>query len=168
MHFAERTYHAYADLRKRETCQDWMLDRARGRAAGRMARQIWQQVSVAHLPATASLLAKHLCKGAESESQCREQLCITHCLAPQAMLICRWCMVAKKISGRTGQQCAQRWRHKVNRTSSNSTSPCFFCIMLWFSPFDCKCHNDMCLQLTLSSWLSAASGGKHTKDHHPH
>ncbi|DBB07177.1 TPA: hypothetical protein ACH3X1_011744 [Trebouxia sp. C0004] len=26
----------------------------------------------------------------------------------------RWCMVAKKISGRTGQQCAQRWRHKVN------------------------------------------------------
>ncbi|KAK9867210.1 hypothetical protein WJX84_001208 [Apatococcus fuscideae] len=26
----------------------------------------------------------------------------------------RWSAVAKKITGRTGQQCAQRWRHKVN------------------------------------------------------
>ncbi|KAK9820139.1 hypothetical protein WJX72_006542 [[Myrmecia] bisecta] len=26
----------------------------------------------------------------------------------------RWSAVAKKIPGRTGQQCAQRWRHKVN------------------------------------------------------
>ena len=30
----------------------------------------------------------------------------------------RWCMVAKKISGRTGQQCAQRWRHKVSHSVS--------------------------------------------------
>jgi Myb-like DNA-binding domain len=28
----------------------------------------------------------------------------------------RWSAVAKKIPGRTGQQCAQRWRHKVNPT----------------------------------------------------
>ena len=26
---------------------------------------------------------------------------------------CRWSAVAKKVVGRTGQQCAQRWRHKV-------------------------------------------------------
>ncbi|KAK9867627.1 hypothetical protein WJX84_006104 [Apatococcus fuscideae] len=32
----------------------------------------------------------------------------------QAKLGNRWSAVAKKISGRTGQQCAQRWRHKVN------------------------------------------------------
>lgn len=25
----------------------------------------------------------------------------------------RWSAVAKKVVGRTGQQCAQRWRHKV-------------------------------------------------------
>ena len=27
---------------------------------------------------------------------------------------CRWAEVAKQITGRSGQQCAQRWRHKVN------------------------------------------------------
>ncbi|KAK9908792.1 hypothetical protein WJX75_003000 [Coccomyxa subellipsoidea] len=32
----------------------------------------------------------------------------------QAKLGNRWSSVAKKIPGRTGQQCAQRWRHKVN------------------------------------------------------
>eukprot|EP00884_Botryococcus_braunii_P013629 jgi/Botrbrau1/22267/Bobra.0138s0027.1 len=32
----------------------------------------------------------------------------------QAKLGNRWSAVAKKIPGRTGQQCAQRWRHKVN------------------------------------------------------
>ncbi|KAK9797749.1 hypothetical protein WJX73_005770 [Symbiochloris irregularis] len=32
----------------------------------------------------------------------------------QAKLGNRWSGVAKKIPGRTGQQCAQRWRHKVN------------------------------------------------------
>lgn len=32
----------------------------------------------------------------------------------QAKLGNRWSSVAKKIAGRTGQQCAQRWRHKVN------------------------------------------------------
>ena len=46
----------------------------------------------------------------------------------------RWSAVAKKISGRTGQQCAQRWRHKVRAASGRqsrlgmkqalSTAPC--------------------------------------------
>ena len=54
----ERTCHAYADLRERATSQDWMLDRKRGRAAGRMARQIWQQVSTTLVLACAST---HVC-----------------------------------------------------------------------------------------------------------
>ena len=29
-------------------------------------------------------------------------------------LVPRWSQVAKYIPGRTGQQCAQRWRHRVN------------------------------------------------------
>ena len=26
----------------------------------------------------------------------------------------RWALVAAELEGKTGQQCAQRWRHKVN------------------------------------------------------
>jgi len=26
----------------------------------------------------------------------------------------RWALVAAELPGKTGQQCAQRWRHKVN------------------------------------------------------
>eukprot|EP00891_Asterochloris_glomerata_P009442 jgi/Astpho2/9442/Aster-01702 len=32
----------------------------------------------------------------------------------QSVMGNKWSSVAKKIVGRTGQQCAQRWRHKVN------------------------------------------------------
>ena len=35
------------------------------------------------------------------------------CMLMTGSSSCRWSAVAKKISGRTGQQCAQRWRHKV-------------------------------------------------------
>ena len=28
----------------------------------------------------------------------------------------RWALVAAELPGKTGQQCAQRWRHKVNPT----------------------------------------------------
>ncbi len=38
----------------------------------------------------------------------------TRCSGPTiSSTSCRWSSVAKKIVGRTGQQCAQRWRHKV-------------------------------------------------------
>lgn len=30
------------------------------------------------------------------------------------MPLVRWAAVARNIPGRTGQQCAQRWRHRVN------------------------------------------------------
>lgn len=33
---------------------------------------------------------------------------------PQAKYGNRWATVAEEMPGRTGQQCAQRWRHKVN------------------------------------------------------
>lgn len=33
---------------------------------------------------------------------------------PQAKYGNRWASVAEEMPGRTGQQCAQRWRHKVN------------------------------------------------------
>ncbi len=32
----------------------------------------------------------------------------------RAAICARWSLVAKHIPGRTGQQCAQRWRHRVN------------------------------------------------------
>ena len=36
---------------------------------------------------------------------------------------CRWSAVAKKVTGRTGQQCAQRWRHKVRRAQAQGSMP---------------------------------------------
>ena len=36
--------------------------------------------------------------------------------APPPQLQTSWSSVAKRIPGRTGQQCAQRWRHKLNPT----------------------------------------------------
>lgn len=38
-------------------------------------------------------------------------------LCVQAQVGNRWSVVAKHINGRTGQQCAQRWRHKVRHNS---------------------------------------------------
>jgi hypothetical protein len=37
-----------------------------------------------------------------------------HRPSPQAKYGNRWATVAEEMPGRTGQQCAQRWRHKVN------------------------------------------------------
>lgn len=42
----------------------------------------------------------------------------------------RWSLVAQHISGRTGQQCAQRWRHKVRL----SLSPCVPLAVLFNAP----------------------------------
>jgi hypothetical protein len=44
----------------------------------------------------------------------------------QAMYGNNWSEVAKHIPGRTGQQCAQRWRHKVGY--SMQALPCTPCI----------------------------------------
>tara|TARA_B110000977_G_scaffold163053_1_gene208791 strand:- start:2748 stop:2987 length:240 start_codon:yes stop_codon:yes gene_type:complete len=33
---------------------------------------------------------------------------------PQEIHGNRWALVAAELPGKTGQQCAQRWRHKVN------------------------------------------------------
>lgn len=44
------------------------------------------------------------------------------CLRKQWLLLRRrWSAVAKKIPGRTGQQCAQRWRHKVRPRALTDT-----------------------------------------------
>ena len=37
-----------------------------------------------------------------------------HRPSPQAKYGNRWATVAEEMPGRTGPQCAQRWRHKVN------------------------------------------------------
>jgi hypothetical protein len=37
-----------------------------------------------------------------------------HVLQPQEIHGNRWALVAAELPGKTGQQCAQRWRHKVN------------------------------------------------------
>ena len=39
------------------------------------------------------------------------------------LLLRRWSAVAKKIPGRTGQQCAQRWRHKVRPACGSVRAP---------------------------------------------
>ena len=50
-------------------------------------------------------------RGADSQAQC--ELRATMSRRVQAVHGNKWSVVAQYIPGRTGQQCAQRWRHKV-------------------------------------------------------
>ena len=53
---------------------------------------------------------------ASHERDCFSRCTMTHLLnygLAQAEHGNKWAVVAAKMNGRTGQQCAQRWRHKV-------------------------------------------------------
>lgn len=88
-----------------------MLDRTGRQPPGRVAGQVWQQVGilwVVGLEACSLPLAVL--------SACSNNLHMVNLRHFQSLTLhaCRWCMIAKKISKRTGQQCAQRWRHRVS------------------------------------------------------
>ena len=116
---------AYAHAHKRAAGQDRLMGARGGRLAVRVAGQARQQVGLlAAFPGSTAA-----CEPVQAAKFCPKGRAILLWRPVQkqpggitpasaGFLAHRWSSVAKKIPGRTGQQCAQRWRHKVRRQSA--------------------------------------------------